>query len=291
MKVLFALSVFLLLLIDNPHSQTSTNDWGVRDTLALVVSIPPSLGARSFVVIEAWVYSDDAILSYSAGFTWNSPKLRIDSATASPILVETEDRVFLLPGDNLATGNLNRTFLLGGFTSGPGIAGDKNSRRLWATYYFTVTNWDNTDTVSIDVLSDSQIELAFVSQGPFYPVKYRPYFGGPLLFPGMATSLDESDNALNLPDAATLYQNYPNPFNPETTIEFEIPRRCQVQLEIFNSLGQHVATLINGEHSAGEFRYSWDALNELGAKTPSGVYFYRLLTPDIALTKKMTLLK
>jgi len=291
MRVFFAFAVSLIFIINYSHSQTPANDWGVRDTLALAVSMPPLPGVRSSVVIECWLYSDDTVVSYSVGFTWDNPKMRIDSATASPIIGGTEDQAFLLSNDDLMTSNLNRTFVLAGFSSGPGIPGDNNSRRLWATYYFSVENWYNTDTISINVLPDSQIEFGFVSPGPFYPVKYRPFFDGPMLFPGMATLLDESENDIILPDAVTLYQNYPNPFNPETIIEFEIKRRCQAQLEIFNSLGQHVTTLVNWEHSAGEFKYSWNALNEFGAKVPSGVYFYRLITPDMVLTKKMTLLK
>ena len=291
MRVLFGLAVFLLFNIDKPQSQSLSNDQGVRDTLALAVSIPPLPGVRSSVVIECWVYSDDTILSYSVGFTWDNPKMYLDSATASPILGESEDQVFLFSNDDLMTSNLNRTFVLQGFTSGPGISGDNNSRRLWATYYFSVENWYNTDTISINVLPDSQLEFGFVSPGLFYPAKYRPYFEGPMLFPGMPTSLEESDHAQTLPNAVTLYQNYPNPFNPETIIEFEIPRRCQVRLEILNLLGQHVTTIVNGEHSAGGIRYTWNALNELGAKVPSGVYFYRLRTPDMVISKKMMLLK
>lgn len=291
MKVVFAFAVSTFLLLEASHSQAQANDWGVRDTLALVVSVPPVESSRSPLVIEAWVYSDETVLSYSAGFAWDNRKLHIDSAFASPLIDGPQYQIFLFDEDDLTTSNVNQTFVLGGLSSGAGIPGDFRSRRLWATYYFTIENWQPNDTLAINILPDSQMELAFVSPGPFYPVKYRPYFGGPMLFPGIATLLEGNENALTLPDAVTLHQNYPNPFNPETTIEFEMPRRGHIELEIFNSLGQKVTTLVNAELAAGVYRYNWSAVNKNGAKVPSGVYFYRLKMPDFVTSKKMILIE
>lgn len=89
-----------------------------------------------------------------------------------------------------------------------------------------------------------------------------------------------------LPNKYELMQNYPNPFNPTTTIEFEIPKQTYVSLEVFNLLGQHVALLINKYMPAGRYTINFDAKN-----LQSGIYFYKLTTNEITITKKMALIK
>jgi hypothetical protein len=65
-----------------------------------------------------------------------------------------------------------------------------------------------------------------------------------------------------------LSQNYPNPFNPTTTIEFALPADSKVDIEIFNILGQKMATLFSGYQTAGYHQVVWNA-----SKMSSGIYF------------------
>ena len=95
-----------------------------------------------------------------------------------------------------------------------------------------------------------------------------------------------NDDIVNLPNTPSLSQNYPNPFNPATMIEFDLPSKTEVSLEVFNILGQKVATLAEGVLDAGHHSITFDA-SELG----SGTYFYRLDAGDHSETKKMTILK
>jgi hypothetical protein len=90
-----------------------------------------------------------------------------------------------------------------------------------------------------------------------------------------------------------LFQNHPNPFNPTTEIEFVVPegRARQVTLIIFDVTGARVATLVDEEKTPGLYTARWDGRDFHGNNVGSGVYFYRLLTDDVALTKKMILLK
>ena len=62
-----------------------------------------------------------------------------------------------------------------------------------------------------------------------------------------------------LPQSFTLGPNYPNPFNPSTIIPYQLPAAMHVRLEVFNLLGQRVATLVDGEQPAGFHTASWDA--------------------------------
>jgi hypothetical protein len=94
------------------------------------------------------------------------------------------------------------------------------------------------------------------------------------------------ENLDKVPSDYSLAQNYPNPFNPTTSIEFSIPRNSVVNLKIYNTLGQEVATLINGQMNAGSYNYDFDASN-----LSSGVYIYTLKAGDFVQTRKMMLLK
>lgn len=83
-----------------------------------------------------------------------------------------------------------------------------------------------------------------------------------------------------------LMQNYPNPFNPSTTIKYVLPEKTDVNLTIFNVLGQQVATLVNGQQAAGSHTATFNA-----GRLASGVYFYRLTAKGISMDRKMLLIK
>jgi hypothetical protein len=97
--------------------------------------------------------------------------------------------------------------------------------------------------------------------------------------------LRTSDNS-ELPKEFALQQNYPNPFNPVTCISFSVPKRSLVRLDVFNILGQKVATLVDQDLDAGTHSVFWDASDDA-----SGVYFYRLRAGDFHAERKMLLIK
>jgi len=89
-----------------------------------------------------------------------------------------------------------------------------------------------------------------------------------------------------LPVSYELYQNYPNPFNPSTTIKFAIPKESNVNLSIYNVLGELVSTLVNEEKKPGYYKYKFNA-----SAFASGVYLYRIKAGSFIETKKMVLMK
>jgi hypothetical protein len=103
------------------------------------------------------------------------------------------------------------------------------------------------------------------------------------------TAMASSEDAL--PSSYTLEQNYPNPFNPETSIKFSLPQAARVRLTVFNVLGQAVNELIDRELPRGVHSAMWDGTDGGGRPVASGVYFYRLETDAVQLTRKMLLLK
>jgi len=93
------------------------------------------------------------------------------------------------------------------------------------------------------------------------------------------------------PSDFCLKQNYPNPFNSSTAIEFDLPCRSEVDIRIYNLLGQEILGLINEEFPAGMHRVSWDGHTSTGQQASTGVYFYRIEAGEQAKTRKMILLK
>ena len=94
------------------------------------------------------------------------------------------------------------------------------------------------------------------------------------------------NNESEVPESYMLSQNYPNPFNPIAKINYSIPQTSQVQIIVFDLLGNEIETLVNEEKSVGTYELTWTAAN-----LPSGVYFYQLKAGSFVQTKKMILIK
>ncbi|MGA9405941.1 MAG: T9SS type A sorting domain-containing protein [Bacteroidota bacterium] len=128
--------------------------------------------------------------------------------------------------------------------------------------------WDDTQNSSYLALGHnaelSKVMAAYVAAGGITSVKTKT---------NVATTFE-------------LSQNYPNPFNPSTQIDFSIPQQSNVQLKVYNTLGQLVTTLVNGNLSAGSHTVTFDARN-----LASGLYIYRLTAGNFSSVKKMMLLK
>lgn len=111
-------------------------------------------------------------------------------------------------------------------------------------------------------------------------VIYRTSNGGH----GGIVSVEEEINSV--PKSYSLKQNFPNPFNPTTKIKYSIPQSSQVQIKVYDVLGNEIETLVNEEKSVGTYELTWNAAN-----LPSGVYFYQLKVGSFVQTKKMVLLR
>ncbi|NOY87949.1 MAG: S8 family serine peptidase [FCB group bacterium] len=165
-------------------------------------------------------------------------------------------------------------------------------------------------TNNSNVIDDSLIgDVMFVASSSLFSLNPNDSFEVTFALVGGNSITELYDNALqakqkydiatdvnntydnSLPDQYTLFQNYPNPFNPTTTISFSLPQASDVELSVYNLLGQRVKTIYSGKLPSGIHHFDWDATNENGSQVATGVYFYRLSTNSFVQTKKMMLLR
>lgn len=95
-----------------------------------------------------------------------------------------------------------------------------------------------------------------------------------------------SDPALIVPPAA-IRSIHPNPFTDLTRIRFDLPKAERVKMDIYNLRGQHIITLTDSHHGAGDHEIIWNGRDKAGTAMPPGIYFSRLLTPNATFTRKL----
>jgi gluconolactonase len=106
---------------------------------------------------------------------------------------------------------------------------------------------------------------------------------------GLVSEVEHKD--LPLPNYFKLLPNYPNPFNPTTTINYYLQSAVDVELKIYNQLGQVIRILEKSWRSTGTHQVLWDGKDEKGDSVASGLYFYRLKAGSFIQTRKMILMK
>jgi hypothetical protein len=113
--------------------------------------------------------------------------------------------------------------------------------------------------------------------------------GGNVIEFSTATGIGEP--IANEVDGFVLRQNYPNPFNPATMISYQLATESDVELTIYNVLGQEIRELVNQHQSGGIHQIQWNGRDEAGREVASGVYLYKLSAGDFVQSRKMLLLK
>ena len=106
----------------------------------------------------------------------------------------------------------------------------------------------------------------------------------------LVTVVQEKSDAVKIGDFL-LEQNYPNPFNPTTVIGYHLVAAGDVNVSIYNLLGQKIRTLVDAFQSAGKHSILWGATDDDGGPVSSGIYFYSLCSDNIAIQKKMILMR
>ncbi len=150
-----------------------------------------------------------------------------------------------------------------------------------------IFNSDTTNFAPVDTLTfDLQVPNISFGRYPDGTLTWEK-FDSPT--PGSANQTTSiiSDNTFLQPSEFRLDQNYPNPFNPVTAIGYRLSAISQVELSVYNLLGQKIAVLVSERQNAGSYQVEWDA-----SGFTSGIYFYRLQTDlGVVQTRKLMLIK
>ncbi|CAN5671599.1 DUF4331 domain-containing protein [soil metagenome] len=203
-----------------------------------------------------------------------SEQLRLNVAIA-PVAFASENRLGVIAGDNAGFPNGRRLkddvvdislrvvagVLLGppfstGINASLGDGVNKNDKVFASTFPYVASPWDGYTNTH-----------------------------------GQITGVSSNTSTIGNPNGFSLDQNYPNPFNPSTRITYNLNKADNVELVVYNMLGQIVRTLVNERVTAGVKTVDWNGLNDAGIQVPTGTYFAKLKTSNGVDTKKMMLVK
>jgi len=216
-------------------------------------------------------YKNNPILNVGDPGTWESNL----SGPTSVIYHDDIYEAWLIGTDDEDTGRI------GYASSSDGIIWDKYENNP-VVDIGEVGTWDSLGVVTSAVLFDTTEQI--------YKMWYAG-LDGSFGRTGYATSDPvsnlNSDMYMIIPNHISLMQNYPNPFNPLTMINYQLSTTNNVELAIYNLLGQKVETLVSEEQNAGYHQVEWDA-----SDFSSGIYFYVLRNSERNVQKrKMMLIK
>ncbi|MBM2846233.1 MAG: hypothetical protein HW407_1545, partial [Bacteroidetes bacterium] len=179
----------------------------------------------------------------------------------------------------------------GQWPEGQALEGDVNwselqrqigNEEIWSTVYGgPMTSWSD-GSIAYD--TNGVVPVFFRAR--VFDTQGKSSAWSTVFHTAMMPSNDVQDQTGEACNQYRLEANYPNPFNPVTTIGFGIPNHERVQLKVFNSLGQEIATLVNEEMAAGTYRVPFSPTG-----LASGVYFYRLRAGGFTTTRRMIVLK
>jgi hypothetical protein len=239
------------------------NDPTLADTIKTINTL-------SYLTTYYWRVNADAVSGTSP---W-SPKRRFTTGipmASAPVLIYPND------GLRQMTDSIKTMWR----SSAPAVDKYWIDLAVDSLFVFVVTDQNLTDTSKV-------FKSLLPNQAYYWRVKAHNAGGwGPFSVVRKFTR-DITDVAKRpeVPTEFSLSQNYPNPFNPSTQIEMALPKETRVTLDVYNLLGQRVASLVNEMLTAGYHSVKFDA-----STLPSGLYLYRLTADGTSFVKKMMLMK
>jgi hypothetical protein len=262
MKILCLVIIALLIPLSLAQAQQ-------RDSL-IFQGFDVDHGA-GMALIKIWDVTFDSVNSYDWTIQWSAPHGGISYAVSGamyfPPLTSWD-----LARDSALYG-LPRAIMFGicdmGGSSNPSLF-TNGTRANIITFHFGIAPNTPPETVTVDLIGS--IDFGF-----------NPVIVGCNLVIRPLTGISEGDH---FPRQFDVSQNYPNPFNAQTTIQYNLQGESDVNLTVYDLLGRHVETLIDGYQNAGPHQVVWNAEN-----SPSGIYFYRLKADDVVETRRMLLLR
>jgi hypothetical protein len=282
-KMVLFLAMFLAMTAMS-FAQQDPQDPGLQDSL--IVNEVQIDSGTTFAFIQIFAVTDDSVMYYNLPLKWTAPYGGVTVGTGTqyfPPITSWDDHF-----DTVMTSqSYVRQFAfadLGGENNPPLLT---NGQRVNAwTLRFVVSPSARRQVVVLDTCYDDRNGSAVYGLVGG-TLEVTPGFKRGFIGIGMGVD----GEIINRPTEFSLAQNYPNPFNPETNIQFNLPSAQNVNVVVFNLLGQHVKTLVDGTFEAGTHSVIWNGTNDDGINVPSGIYFYKMTTADFAQTNKMALVR
>lgn len=194
----------------------SAQDPGTMDTISLIATVTPDAQASQLKLkLELWVYNDEEILSASMGFSWDNPNLQMDSAVGTPLTIGGFGiGPFYYENADLNLTNANQRFVFAGVATATNFPAGPGGRRLWASYYFTLSSWVEADVINIDTLTFNDASTYLFVSG--LGEQFGPFWTGALniVDPNAPVDLILSDDSLHF----SMVQGSPAPPFQEFTI-------------------------------------------------------------------------
>lgn len=299
------------------RSQTFARWWQPAFSVGLGITNALAVHQRDYFSGTIWAGGENGIFapwiakSQDLGATWEvfTPNLHGDNAcNAIAIHPEHPDTVYAgMEGAVIKTTDGGKTWDYTGLRDTPvyfnglalassnpdhvyagGLIANPNTWALWESFDAGAT-WQEIAAPVMDppavvtgitsIVTDRQAPIVYMATDGHGVWRYQ---SGP-------TAIDDREEG-RLPNGFWLAQNVPNPFSPETLIRYRLAVNRHVRLEVFDLLGQRMATLVDERQAAGEHQARWQGKNAAGKPAATGVYLYRLsLDAKVVATRKMLL--
>jgi hypothetical protein len=216
----------------------------------------------------------DQVMVFGSGEhipSFNTPKLKTIASRFVELSFETQEGNWT--SRSLTSDNTEIPLRFSSTETGSFIFSWEADNSFFEQYEVLLLDYELGTSLMLELETTVSIELSDVDQ---------PQFALKIIANNTVGNEQDSD----LPTMVTLNQNYPNPFNPSTIIGYQLPKRAFVELQVFDVMGRKVATLVDQSVDAGVHEVQFEA-----SHLASGLYFYRLKTGNMVLTKKLTLVK
>lgn len=242
-----------------------------------------SLGFRVFSSDGAlWSWLPQTVHSYGT-----HKYVTVDSTSRSWPTTTVWDFGFLVTEQNIDS-SATDSILLGGIANSGGLP-TGSMQSMMSIHFRPKSTSASTQTITFDTAKVGPAgDWTYIDT---LGASFVPGFGGGLTFYVGPKDMAADNAQPSVPYTFALKQNYPNPFNPATKIAYSVERKTDVNISIYNILGQKVNTLVNETKQPGIYSVDWPGTDQNGTQVASGIYFYKMTAGDFIQTRKMLLMR